>query len=104
MTTRREQDSAPYATLGVTAIDLSAGRIRIPSRIDSLARTLFPSQKSTIEVKLIGRLLTASWDPNTEGDRQRSGVLQVGRVLRELVREDEVLVVSKSGGGVICID
>lgn len=93
-----------YATLRVTSVDLHKGRIRIPSRSNSLARTLLPPQKRTIDVKLKGYLLPASWDPRTEGDHQRSGVLQVGSVLQDLVREDEVLVVSIGGDGVICID
>jgi hypothetical protein len=98
------QDDEPYATLGVTANDLRDGRIRIPSRSTSLARTLLPSQKATIDVKLKGHLLPASWDPKTGGDKQRSGVLRVSRALQDFVREDEVLMVSIDGDGVICIN
>ncbi len=37
-------------------------------------------------------------------DRQRSGVLRVGAVLRELVREDEVLTATRGEGGAVVID
>jgi hypothetical protein len=98
------QDGAPYATRGATAIDLREGRIRIPSRSTSLARTLLPSEKATLDIKLKGHLLPASWDPRTGGDHQRSGVLRVGHVLGGLVREGETLLVSITEEGVICLD
>lgn len=98
------QDGAPYATRGATAIDLRDGRIRIPSRSNSLARTLLPPQKTTIDIKLKGHLLPASWDPRTGGNHQRSGVLRVGRVLGGLVCEGEILLVSITEDGVICFD
>src|SRR6516225_213388 len=98
-TTPLERSSAtkrgtPYATQRITAADLRSGQIRIPSRSTSLARTLFPPHKAIVNVLMKGKLLQASWNPRTGPDRKRSGVLRLGRALRDLVREDEVLTVS----------
>jgi hypothetical protein len=93
-----------YATQRVTAADLRCGQIRIPSRSTSLTRTLFPRHSVTIRVALRGRLVPGTWNPRTGLDRKRSGVLRVGGVLRDLVRENDVLSASIGENGIIVIN
>jgi hypothetical protein len=93
-----------YTMQPVTAADLHSGQIRIPSRNTSLTRNLFPQRKAPIEVVLRGRRVQGSWDPRLGPDRKRSGLLRIGGVLRELVGEKEVLLVSIGEDGMISID
>jgi hypothetical protein len=82
-------------TQRVTAKDIEAGRIRIPQ--DGTKR-LFPREKQSIDVGLRGTALIARWDPKYGPDRERSGVLAVGRdQLRGVVKPDEVLRVTRAG-------
>jgi hypothetical protein len=92
-----------HKTQRVTAVDLRCGRIRIPSARGSQTKSLFPSEKGTIHILLAGRLVSGSWDPRMGPDRERSGVLHVGSLLRELVREGDVLLASTGEGGTIRI-
>ena len=62
-------------TQNLTAADLSAGQIRIPR----VSKSLFPESRSEISVDLGGETHTASWDPRTDEDRERSGVIGIGR-------------------------
>lgn len=89
-----------FRTQRVTAVDLRCGRIRIPSVGSSLAKALFPTKKATIHVVLAGRLVPGNWDPRMGPDRERSGVLRVGSILRELVCQDEILLVSSDDGAI----
>jgi hypothetical protein len=83
------------ATQRVTATDLANGRIRIAVG----QKELFPSTRTRIDLRLRGPLLeSVSWDPRFGPDRERSGVLGVGRVVRELVQADEHLNVAISDG------
>jgi hypothetical protein len=67
-------------------------------------KTLLPRAKSEIEINLRGRLVRGSWDPRMGPDRERSGVLRVGRpALRGLVQENEVLAVAMVEGEEIVI-
>jgi TDG/mug DNA glycosylase family protein len=85
----------------VTAADIAAGRIRLPRS----AKRFFPPSKETVEIVLRGTRVTAAYDPRLGPDRERSGVLRVGAErLRELVREDEVLRVSRGLAGVVSLD
>ncbi|MFZ0306798.1 MAG: hypothetical protein WAL89_01375 [Candidatus Sulfotelmatobacter sp.] len=92
-----------YATQRITAHDLQRGQIRIPSKGASPTKSLFPPRKEAIDVILGGRLVPGKWDPRMGPDRERSGVLRVGSVLRELVCEDDVLRASAGEGGIVCI-
>jgi hypothetical protein len=66
---------------------------------------LFPdSKKATLEVALRGRVVRGSWDPTMAPDRERLGVLWLGVALRELVRENEVLIASVREDGIAAID
>ena len=93
-----------YTTQRITAHDLRRGQIRIPSSRDSRTRTLLPPTKGAVRLTLIGQQLLASWDPRTDGDKQRSGVLRVeGELLRGLVHEEDVLLASTGEGGIVLI-
>jgi hypothetical protein len=96
---------APCETQRVTAADLRGGQIRISSIGTSSTKHLFPdSKKATLEVALRGRLGRGSWDPTMAPDRERLGVLWLGVALRELVRENEVLIASVREDGIAAID
>jgi hypothetical protein len=66
-----------------------------------MTKWLFPSAKGLVDVTLRGQALSASWDPRMGPDRERSGVLRVGPVLRQLVEEDVVLEVLVEGGQIV---
>lgn len=59
----------------VTPTDVADGQLRVPR----VAKSIFPTVKGQIEVDLGGTVHIASWDPRTDGDRERSGVIRVGR-------------------------
>ena len=101
---RSTRPEEQYRTQRVTAADLRNGQIRIPSTSTSSTKRLFPPAKSNVAVILRGRSVDCSWDPRMGPDRQRSGVIRVGAVLRELVREDEVLTATRGEGGAVVID
>ena len=63
-------------TQRITAKDIEGGRIRIP--IDAQTRVLLLTRES-LRIDLRGRLLDARWDPRLGPDKERSGVLAVGR-------------------------
>lgn len=88
-------------TQSVTANDLERGQIRLPRD----AKRFLPVDKGRVDVVLRGNRVTASYDPRTGRDRERSGVLRVGsEVLQSAVREGEVLRVIRGLGGVPQLD
>jgi TDG/mug DNA glycosylase family protein len=84
----------------VTASDLARGQIRLKQD----ARALFPPQRATVEIVLRGVRVGASYDPRVGPDRNRSPVLRVGGALRELVRTNEVLDLTRGLAGVVVLD
>jgi hypothetical protein len=77
-------------TQRVTVVDLRHGRIRIAIR----EKQHFPANRARVRVRLRGRELSrVGWDPRFGPDRERSGVLGVGVVIRGLVDPDERLTV-----------
>lgn len=82
-------------TQNVTAADLAAGRIRVPSE----TKRLFPRDKATIDVELCGERLTCKWDPKYGPDRERSGTIAVGKAdLGRLVTPNRPLTVTTADG------
>jgi hypothetical protein len=61
----------------VTAKDLAAGQLRVPRG----SKSIFPALKASTRVELGGHDYVASWNPNTDGDKERSGVIRVGRAV-----------------------
>jgi len=86
-------------TQRITGADLAAGRIRIPSINTSSAKSLLPDQACEVTIVLRGRELRCAWDPRMGPDRQRSGVLKVGRALSEIVNENDILNVAIADDG-----
>lgn len=88
-------------TQRVTANDRSRGQIRFPRA----AKRFFPQEKAPVEVVLRGRRVKGRYDPRLGPDRERSAVLVLEKpLLDELVREGEVLQVSRGIGGVVRLD
>jgi hypothetical protein len=79
----------PAMTQLITEADLEAGIVRLPR----MAKSLLPSEKAEqVPITLRGMALTVSYDPKRGRDRERSGVLRIGRaVLSRLVKPGERL-------------
>ncbi|MGO9753297.1 MAG: hypothetical protein ACLP8S_30780 [Solirubrobacteraceae bacterium] len=82
----------------ITAKDIESGQIRFPAP----AKRAFPREATDIEVELRGIPVSGRWNPRTGPDRERSGVLRVGRqVLEAHVHADEVLTIVERAGRVV---
>jgi hypothetical protein len=82
----------------ITAKDIESGQIRFPAP----AKRAFPREVGDIEVELRGIPVRGRWNPRTGPDRERSGVLRVGRqVLEAHVRADEVLTIGEHAGRIV---
>ncbi len=80
----------------MTESDIKAGQVRIPI---GATKTILPQERQDIPVLLGGRELTGRWDPRY-GEKERSGVLRVGRTAaRELLHPGDVLGVSMRADG-----
>lgn len=91
-------------TQRVTASDIEAGRVRIPTASMSPAKSILPGNACSVLVVLRGQEFECRWDPRMGPDRERSGVLYVGSILRGIVWENEVLGVTASGDGKILLE
>jgi hypothetical protein len=77
-----------FRTQRITHVDIDHGRIRIPVG----QKGALPPQKQRVAIRLRGvRLDSVAWDPRYGPDRERSGVLYVGRQLRDMVTPEERL-------------
>jgi hypothetical protein len=87
----RRQPVGALCSQRVTQKDIAGGRVRLPSS----AKRVFPPERATVKVNLRGLRLTVRWDPRYGPDRERSGMLSVGRdALAGRVAPDEVLAVA----------
>ena len=75
MTARPLTTASPLLTQNVTAGDIANGRIRVPSR----TKRALPSEKGRIIVELYGERMDARWDPRSGPDKERSGVIAIGK-------------------------
>lgn len=64
-------------TQRVTVVDVRAGRLRVPA----VSKDIFPSTTSRITVEIEGQSHDVSWNPGTTGDRERSGVIRLGKAV-----------------------
>lgn len=64
-------------TQNVTASDIRNGQLRVPR----VTKSILPTERAQIVLELSGETITASWDPRTSGDHERSGVIRVGRAI-----------------------
>ena len=83
----------------VTSKDIEVGQVRIPI---GATKTMLPRVRTDIMVILRGSELgPRRWDPRRDTDKERSGVIRVGRAAaRELLQVGDVLAVSARGGAV----
>jgi HEPN domain-containing protein len=87
----------PAHTQQVTAGDLAAGVVRVPSR----SKPLFPSERALMTVALRGAFLhDVRWDPRLGPDRERSGVLRIGKDAASQFIEGERLGIARIEDGV----
>lgn len=90
-----QQGDESSTTQVVTQADLEAGQIRIPAR----SKHRFPAQKADLHVIIEDVELAASWDPRMGPDRERSGVLRIGKPhLQGLVFHGSPLRITESDG------
>jgi hypothetical protein len=88
------QIGSDIVTQRVTLKDSERGIIRLPRA----AKHLFPSSRSTISISMRGLQLDVDYDPRSGPDRDRSGVLRIGRqALQSRVLPGERLVVALVG-------
>jgi len=83
-----------YQTQRVTAKDIFAGQIRLPITND--AKSLFPRTRGDVRIRLRGQSMTVRYDPRHGADRERSGVLRIGRSVMAtgIVAPDERLTMT----------
>ncbi len=87
----------PAQTQQVTTGDLAAGIVRVPSH----SKPLFPAERALMTVTLRGALLQdVRWDPRLGPDRERSGVLRIGKEAASQLSEGERLGITRIDSGV----
>jgi HEPN domain-containing protein len=93
----RAEVRASTRTQRVTEHDRKQGALRVPA----CAKWLFPAEPAQLVVVLQGiHLDNVRWDPRLGLDRERSGVLGIGRDAASNLKEDEQLEISRAEGGV----
>jgi hypothetical protein len=92
-----------HRSQNLTAKDIEVGQVRIPI---GATKRILPLGRSDITVVLRGRELgTCRWDPRYGSDKERSGVIRVGKAAaRELLAAGDVLAVSVDGRGAVSLD
>ena len=86
-----------YRTQPVRAADIKSGTIRIP--IVGPTKRLFPPQRGHVDIELRGSRKTCRWHPHYDDDKERSGVIGVGKALMsEHVTEGQSLAVEARDG------
>jgi hypothetical protein len=76
--------------------DLAAGIVRVPPS----SKLLFPAERAMMTVALRGAFLQdVRWDPRLGPDRERSGVLGIGKQAASQLIEGERLVIERVDGG-----
>lgn len=94
----QEVRGGPATTQVVTQADLDAGQVRIPSR----SKHHFPVGRAELSVIVEDVELMASWDPRTGPDRERSGVLRIGKTdLQNLVLLGSLLRITRIDGSLM---
>jgi hypothetical protein len=97
ITWARDRIEAPARTQPVSEGDRKAGIVRVPSR----SKSLFPAERALLTVVLLGMSLSeVRWDPRFGPDRERSGVLRIGKDAASRLSERETLRISEIDGGV----
>jgi hypothetical protein len=71
--------------------DIAAGRLRVPAS----AKHLFPPVSARVHVELAGTTMECRWEPRMGPDRERSGVIGIGKALSGSLTLGEQLPVSR---------
>lgn len=86
--------------VNVTAADIAGGRIRVgrPAK-----RELhFPAARQQLVVEVLGNSFEAQWDPRLGPDKERSGVIRIGRAeMRRLIGRPRLLLVQRDCSGIV---
>lgn len=83
-------------TQNVTPADVRSGILRVPRA----SKAIFPSSHAQIEIELWGQAHLVSWNPRISGDKERSGVIGVGKtVLASRVTAGDSLRIEKTPTG-----
>lgn len=89
--------------LPVTGNDIRQGQIRITA--EPKQQLGLPTERAEVTVWLLGHELTCAWDPRIGADRERSGIIRVGRQqARDLLGVPLFLAVSRSADGSIVLE
>lgn len=79
----------------VTAADIAGGGVRCGVAM----KELLPKQQLALKIVLRGITLECKWDPRDGPDRNRSGVLSIGKApLQQLLKADELLTLEVIDG------
>ncbi|WDF34019.1 DUF262 domain-containing protein [Arthrobacter agilis] len=81
----------------VTENDLAVGQIRVPKA----SKGLFPEQEALVQLEVEDVDIEASWNPRLGPDRERSGVLKLGRAMDGLVYAGSILRIEALGDRLI---
>ena len=92
-----------HRSQNVTANDIAVGQVRIPI---GATKRILPPVRTDIAVVLRGRELgDRRWDPRYGSDKERSGVLRVGKsAASELLIVGDLLAVSVDDVGAVSLD
>ena len=89
-------------TLNVTQADIAAGQVRVtrePKRALGL-----PSVKTTLSVSLRGEKVTVPWDPRLGPDKERSGLIRLGKGnMVRLLGEASTIIIEKDATGLLVL-
>ncbi|OGO47831.1 MAG: hypothetical protein A2W34_02135 [Chloroflexi bacterium RBG_16_64_32] len=92
--------TADAYTQRITAVDIKQGRIRVPGA----TKALFPLERANVDVELRGERKSCSWNPRYDPDKQRSGVLGIGKALMDRLLTDGEPLRVRVGRDVIYLD
>lgn len=87
-------------TQRVTYGDMESGKIRIPKA----SKGILPKEKCTLTILLRGVRMEARYDPRTGPDKERSGVIGVGKAAMVRIPLDQRLTLSRLEDGTVTID
>jgi hypothetical protein len=91
---------AALSSQQMTRNDISRGSVRVPQR----TKAVLPLAPQVVVVRIRGRTVQASWNPRTQGTRERSGVLTVGVAVTRSIEPGAVLAVGVASDGCIELD
>lgn len=80
----------------ITQNDIDRGQVRIPRR----SKAAFPSRGQQVIVALRGETIACHWDPRTDGDKERSGILHLGVARLRSISPGTRLTIRRSDDGI----